>query len=63
MPTFRPAHWQGANRAHFEPVIGQERGMLDFAYVAGTIVFFALMLAYVRGCAALGKEAEEERET
>ena len=63
MPTFRPARWQGANRAHFEPVIGQERGMLDFAYVAGTIVFFALMLAYVRGCAALGKESEQERET
>jgi hypothetical protein len=44
-------------------VIGQERAMLDFAYVTGTIVFFALMLAYVRGCAALGKETEQERET
>jgi hypothetical protein len=44
-------------------VIGQEREMLDLAYVTGTIVFFALMLAYVRGCAALGKESEQERET
>jgi len=37
--------------------------MLDFAYVAGTVAFFALMLAYVRGCAALGKETGEERES
>lgn len=31
--------------------------MLDLIYVAGTILFFALMLAYVRGCEALGKRA------
>ena len=29
--------------------------MLDLAYVAGTIAFFALMLAYVSFCARLGK--------
>ena len=29
--------------------------MLDLLYIAGTILFFALMLLYVRGCAALGK--------
>jgi hypothetical protein len=34
--------------------------MLDIAYVALTIVFFALMLAYVRGCDALGRRADAE---
>jgi len=29
--------------------------MLDLAYVALSFVFFALMLAYVRGCDSLGK--------
>ena len=29
--------------------------LIDFAYVAGTIAFFALMLAYVSFCARLGK--------
>ena len=28
--------------------------MLDFAYLAGTIAFFALMLGYVWFCARLG---------
>ena len=27
--------------------------MIDAAYVLGTIAFFALMIAYVYGCAAL----------
>jgi hypothetical protein len=62
-PASHIAHWRGANESHLSPVIGQEREMLDIAYVTGTIVFFALMLAYVRGCAALGKESEQERET
>jgi hypothetical protein len=30
--------------------------MYDVLYVAGTIAFFALMLAYVRGCERLGKD-------
>jgi hypothetical protein len=29
--------------------------MIDLAYVVGTVAFFAAMLAYVRGCAALGR--------
>ena len=37
--------------------------MLDFAYIVVTVVFFAVMLAYVRGCERLGSEptGEEER--
>ena len=31
--------------------------MIDVAYVLGTVAFFALMLAYVRGCARLGRGA------
>ena len=34
--------------------------MLDVVYLAGTVGFFALMLAYVRGCARLGGAAPEE---
>lgn len=33
--------------------------MIDLAYVLGTAAFFALMLAYVRGCERLGRGAEE----
>lgn len=32
--------------------------MLDLLYIAGTILFFALMLAYVRGCEVLGAHAD-----
>jgi hypothetical protein len=28
--------------------------MLDLLYLTGTLVFFALMLAYIAGCASLG---------
>lgn len=31
--------------------------MLDAIYILGTIAFFALMVAYVRACAALGRPA------
>ena len=34
--------------------------MLDALYVAITLVFFALMLAYIRGCEILGRETGEE---
>jgi hypothetical protein len=34
--------------------------MLDIAYIALTLVFFALMLWYVRGCDALGRRQEGE---
>ncbi|MGZ8413542.1 MAG: hypothetical protein ACXW61_12325 [Gemmatirosa sp.] len=36
--------------------------MIDLAYVLGTLAFFALMLAYVRGCAALGRDADGARD-
>jgi len=34
--------------------------MIDLIYVAGTIVFFALMLLYVRACQRLGQSATTE---
>ena len=35
--------------------------MYDLLYVSGTFVFFALMLAYIAGCAKLGgSDAPEE---
>ena len=37
--------------------------MLDIAYVTLTLVFFALMLAYVHGCEALGKRPDAEDRT
>ena len=36
--------------------------MLDMIYTAATVGFFVLMLAYVRGCEALGREAGETEE-
>jgi hypothetical protein len=36
--------------------------MLDLLYVALTVGFFALMLAYIRGCERLGREAGAEDE-
>jgi len=30
--------------------------MLDVVYVVITLGFFAIMLAYIRGCAVLGRE-------
>ena len=34
--------------------------MLDIAYIALTLAFFALLLAYVRGCERLGRRQERE---
>jgi hypothetical protein len=34
--------------------------MIDLVYVAATIAFFALMIGYVRVCAALGRSAQTE---
>jgi hypothetical protein len=34
--------------------------MGDIAYSALTVLFFALMLAYVRGCDALGRRHDDE---
>jgi len=36
--------------------------MYDLLYIAGTIVFFALMLAYVAGCRSLGRDADAAAE-
>ena len=36
--------------------------MLDIAFIALTVAFFALMLAYVRGCERLGRDASAEDE-
>jgi hypothetical protein len=33
---------------------------MDLAYVLGTLAFFALMLAYVRGCERLGRGSAVE---
>jgi hypothetical protein len=35
--------------------------MLDLLYLAGTLAFFAAMLAYVRGCERLGRRPDPER--
>lgn len=35
--------------------------MLDAIYVLATLGFFAAMLAYVRGCEALGRDGETSR--
>jgi hypothetical protein len=34
--------------------------MRDFAYLALTVLFFALMLGYVRACERLGKRQDGE---
>jgi hypothetical protein len=36
--------------------------MLDVVYVAITLGFFAIMLAYIRGCEALGREDTNKEE-
>jgi hypothetical protein len=36
--------------------------MLDVAYILITLAFFGLMLAYVRGCERLGREAGRDGE-
>jgi hypothetical protein len=36
--------------------------MLDIVYVLGTVVFFALMLGYVRACARLGRDTSDHAE-
>lgn len=36
--------------------------MTDVVYILVTLAFFALMIAYVRGCERLGREAGHEEE-
>jgi hypothetical protein len=33
---------------------------MDVIYIAGTVLFFALMMLYARGCAGLGRANGEE---
>jgi len=35
--------------------------MFDLLYIAGTLLFFAAMLAYVKGCASLGARSTSEQ--
>ncbi len=37
--------------------------MLDFIYAFAAIAFFAVMLAYVKGCQVLGARSEHEDRT
>jgi hypothetical protein len=37
--------------------------MIDAVYVAGTILFFALMILFAEGCDRLGRAADVERAT
>ena len=37
--------------------------MYDVLYILGTFAFFALMLAYVVGCARLGRATEESADS
>lgn len=41
------------------PTHPSPRPMLDLLYVAGSVGFFALMLAYTAGCARLGAPSQE----
>lgn len=34
--------------------------MIDVLYIAGTLLFFVLMFAYIAACAALGKQSNVE---
>jgi hypothetical protein len=36
--------------------------MLDLIYIGGSVAFFAIMLLYVRACAALGRRGDNESE-
>lgn len=36
--------------------------MLDLLYTAITIAFFAMMIAYIRGCEALGRGTTREHD-
>jgi len=35
--------------------------MIDILYIAATVLFFALMLAYAAACNRLGRQADVER--
>lgn len=35
--------------------------MIDIVYVVATLVFFAVMMLYVAGCARLGRSSDADR--
>ena len=35
--------------------------MIDLVYILGTVVFFALMLVYIRACERLGRDTADTR--
>jgi hypothetical protein len=41
---------------HDSLFLARRHTMLDVVYVVITLGFFAIMLAYIRGCEALGRE-------
>ena len=41
---------------------GSHAPMIDLIYIVVTIAFFALMLAYVRGCERLGRDSTDTTE-
>jgi hypothetical protein len=61
-PVVRFIHREPAPVSGVARPVGRKRTtevgpVIDLAYVLGTVAFFALMLAYVRGCARLGRAA------
>jgi hypothetical protein len=38
----------------------EEAAVLDIVYIGITVMFFGVMIAYVRGCEALGRDAASE---
>ena len=47
---------------HDRLVVSENDSMIDVLYILVTVAFFALMLAYVRGCERLGQDASGEEE-
>jgi len=45
---------------HESCVPGGDRTVVDLAYLAGSALFFALMLGYVRACERLGRTSTAE---
>lgn len=41
-------------------IFSEESVMLDVIYVVLSVLFFGVMIAYVRGCEALGRDVTSE---
>jgi len=57
---FMRTSWPEAYASSFS-LYTEMDAVLDFIYVLTTILFFALMLAYVAACDRLGRGADVER--